>query len=360
MSKAPSLVNLIGHSRDSLTQYFTAWGINPLKVKPFMQGLYQKNILSFDYIEGLSKQDRAILKEHACLEVQKLSKPLFSNDQSVKWTMPASSSMVECVYLPEERRATLCVSSQCGCALKCKFCATGYQGFEANLSKAQILSQVIGASDLLMHHFPAWQAISNVVFMGMGEPLLNLEEVASVANVLVDDYAYSLAKRRVTISTSGIIPKILECAKRAPVGLAISLHAPDNDLRNEIVPINKKYPLEELIPALKAYLEISKMDRVVVEYVMIKNVNDSLAQAKLLANLLKDVPCMINLIPYNPNPFVDYTCSSMEQIEAFTQYLKGRNYVVTVRRTRGEDIQGACGQLVGAIKSRSKVRKVVC
>ena len=265
-----------------------------------------------------------------------------------------SGSMIEMVKIPEKKRMTLCISSQAGCALQCTFCATGAQGFEKNLSDAEIIGQLWLAN----FYDSSSPLISNVVFMGMGEPLLNVENVLSSISLMLHQNAYGLSKRRITLSTSGIVPEINKLAERTDVSLAISLHASNNILRDEIVPINKKYPLNDLLDACKQYLKNeSKRKTITIEYILIDGINDSIEHAKDLVKILKGLPCKINLIPFNPFEGCDYMRSKEDTIKVFKNFLVKKGFITTLRITRGDAIDGACGQLVGNLKKSVKGKK---
>jgi 23S rRNA (adenine2503-C2)-methyltransferase len=269
-------------------------------------------------------------------------------DGTHKWLLRVpGDNIIETVFIPEETRGTLCISSQVGCMLNCAFCSTAKQGFARNLS----LDEIIGQLAIAVRKFPG--RITNVVMMGMGEPLLNFEPVCQALELMRHDYAYGLSKRRVTVSTSGVVPEIARLATRTDVALAISLHAPNDELRNILVPLNRKYPIALLLDACRAYIGDSQRRTVTMEYVMLRNVNDSLANAKQLRQLLKNVPCKVNLIPFNPFPGIQYERSTPEMIAAFQQELMRGGLVVTVRKTRGEDISAACGQLAGSVRDRT-------
>ena len=274
-----------------------------------------------------------------------------ASDGTRKWVLQMGcGNRVETVFIPEENRGTLCVSSQVGCALACTFCSTAQQGFNRNLTTAEIIGQLWKAQNQLGEH----SKITNVVMMGMGEPLLNFKNVVIAMNLMLDDFAYGLSKRRVTISTSGIVPAMYRLTEVCDVSLAVSLHAANDKLRNELVPINKKYPLEELMAACRDNVANSPRRRITFEYVMLDAVNDSVKDAKALIKLLKDVPSKINLIPFNPFPNTQYQCSSVAAIDRFRNVLHNSGMVTTIRKTRGEDIDAACGQLVGKVNDKSR------
>jgi 23S rRNA (adenine2503-C2)-methyltransferase len=301
------------------------------------------------------------LAEQTCIQPPSIQTELLSDDGTRKWLIAAGDgNAVETVFIPEQERGTLCVSSQVGCALACTFCSTGRQGFNRNLSVAEIIGQlwVANASlraapdyELLSHDD---RIISNVVMMGMGEPLTNYDNVVTAMQIMLDDSAYGLSRRRVTLSTSGVVPAMDRLKEDCPVALAVSLHAPNDALRDVIVPINKKYPLKELMAACQRYLVKAPRDFVTFEYVMLDGVNDSFDHAKELLNLVKDVPCKFNLIPFNPFPNSGYETSRPDNIRRFRDVLMQAGHVVTTRKTRGEDIDAACGQLAGQVQDKTK------
>lgn len=297
------------------------------------------------------------MKEIAVLIPPKLKKVLVSDDGTKKYLIELDSgSSIEMVRIPEKKRITLCISSQAGCALACTFCATGAQGFEKNLTADEIIGQLWLAN----FHDKEDTPITNVVFMGMGEPLLNFEPVMESAEIMRDESAYFLSKKRITISTSGLVPQINKLAERTDVSLAISLHAADDDLRDIIVPINKKYPIADLLNACKNYLTVHEDKRyVTIEYILIDGINDSMSHARSLSKILSGLACKINLIPFNPFDGCDYKRSNNRNIEAFKKHLFDKGYITTLRITRGDDIDGACGQLVGNLKKATKGKKVV-
>ena len=355
-----SKVNLLGRSQKNLEDFFVGINEPSFRGKQLLKWVHQKGELDFDNMSNFNKKLREKLKEIAVLTPPKVEKVLVSEGGTKKYLIQlASGSSIEMVRIPEKKRMTLCISSQAGCALQCTFCATGAQGFEKNLTADEIIGQLWLAN----FHDREDTPITNVVFMGMGEPLLNFEPVIESAEIMRDESAYFLSKKRITISTSGIVPKINELAERTDASLAISLHAADNELRDIIVPINQKYPIDELLNACKQYL-MSHDDKryVTIEYILIDGVNDSMNHAKNLAKILSGLACKINLIPFNPFDGCDYKRSNNRNIEAFKKHLFDKGYITTLRITRGDDIDGACGQLVGNLKKAKKatpIKKVI-
>ncbi len=350
-----SPVNLMDLGPQAMTEFFAQWGEKPFRTQQMLQWIHQRGVIDVDLMTDLSKSLRTLLKEHTVTQPPKvlLDKP--SKDGTHKWLIEvAGGGCVETVYIPEPGRGTLCVSSQVGCMLTCTFCSTGTQGFQRNLSVSEIIGQVWTAVRRLSkrqgHHD---RHITNVVMMGMGEPLLNFDHVVPAMELMLHDFSYGLSRRRVTLSTSGVVPGILELAKRLPVSLALSLHAPTDALRDELVPINKKYPLKILLEACQEYLKVDPHKSITMEYVMLQEVNDTPECAQQLAELLKDIACKINLIPFNPFPKTRYQRSSNNRIHAFQRALVEAGYTTTIRKTRGEDIDAACGQLVGTVKDKT-------
>ena len=340
------LVNLLGHDLEKMGDFIEQLGEPRYRAQQLIKWIHQHRVTDFAQMSNLSKVLREKLQ--ACAEIS-LPNVMYHNtakDGTAKWLLKFPDvNAIEMVYIPERDRGTLCVSSQVGCGLNCSFCATGKQGFNRNLSAAEIMSQLyIAIAD---------HKVTNVVFMGMGEPLLNYDEVLSSINLMLSDFAYGLSKYRVTLSTSGLIPQILALKKASDCALAVSLHAPNNELRNELVPLNKKYPLEQLIPVCREYYAGQPRRFVTFEYVMLDGVNDQIEHAKQLAKLLKNVPCKMNLIPFNPFKGSDYKTSPRAQILAFQQVLSDARINTWIRRTRGEDIDAACGQLAGEFKDRT-------
>jgi 23S rRNA (adenine2503-C2)-methyltransferase len=300
----------------------------------------------------LSAALRKQLGEMVVLTLPPVLKCEHSDDGTRKWLLDVGAGQaVETVFIPEANRGTLCISSQAGCALDCAFCATGRQGFNRNLSSAEILAQVVLAAREL-----APTQITNVVFMGMGEPLANYRNVLPVVHLLIDDQAYGLSRRRVTISTAGVVPQMLKLANDCNVALAVSLHAPIDELRDRLVPINKVHPIAELLDACWTYAEGQASRSITFEYVLLDGVNDSVAQARQLVRLLRNHPAKVNLIPFNAFPGSEFRCSKPEAIDAFWQTLRNAGIIATIRRPRGDDIAAACGQLAGRVRDRQRVR----
>jgi len=345
--------NLLNLNQESFNELFKEFGEKPYRTKQIMQWIYKAHEFDFNNMLNLSKKLREKLSNSTCITLPEIIKQNLALDGVIKWVLDlGKDNHIEMVYIPENDRGTLCISSQVGCALACTFCSTGMQGFNRNLTTAEIISQVIIANQYLN---PKGKRISNVVFMGMGEPLLNEEAVYSACDLLLDDLAFGLSRRKVTISSSGVVPALLRMSKRTPVSLAISLHAPNDDLRDELVPINQKYPISELLSACRAYLSAGTQERhVLIEYVMLKDVNDTPAHANQLANLLKGMSVKVNLIPFNPFSQTTYETSKKSVIETFQDILYSKGIRTMTRRTRGEDVDAACGQLAGQVKDKTK------
>ncbi|MDA1083730.1 MAG: 23S rRNA (adenine(2503)-C(2))-methyltransferase RlmN, partial [Proteobacteria bacterium] len=305
----------------------------------------------------IAKDFRQALSDHASIIAPTIKFDHVSTDGTRKWLLDVGASNgIEMVFIPEKKRGTLCISSQVGCALECTFCSTGRQGFNRNLTSAEIIGQLWLANqklrqDSLMSNV---RPVTNVVMMGMGEPLTNYKNLIHALEMMLDDHMFGLSRRRVTVSSSGLVPAIDDLRNDCPVSLAISLHAPNDELRNVLVPINKKYPIKELLAACNRYIEKAPRDFITFEYVMLAGVNDSIDQAKALINVAREVPCKFNLIPFNPFPNSGYHCSSPNVIKQFQQVLMDANIITTVRKTRGDDIDAACGQLAGQVKDRTK------
>ena len=357
MSDEQQKVNLLGLSPQKMKDFFVEMGEKPFRAQQILKWIHQVGIEDFDDMSNVSKVMREKLKEVACVEYPEVVYHDVSKDGTKKWVMrmPGGSS-IETVYIPEGDRGTLCVSSQIGCSLDCSFCSTGKQGFNRDLSVAEIIGQVyVAAKSFDKPGEKRERRITNVVMMGMGEPLLNFENVVDAMNLMMDDFCYGLSKRRVTLSTSGVVPKLRELAGVSDVSLAVSLHAPNDELRNELVPINKKYPIAELMDACKYYMDsLADRRKLTVEYTLIDKVNDEMEHAEELAKLLKDTPCKINLIPFNPFPQSGYKRPSNNRVYKFRDYLHSQGYTVTIRTTRGDDIDAACGQLVGNVEDRTR------
>lgn len=350
-------VNLLGLSPQQLRDWFAELGEKPFRATQVLKWVHQRRVDDFDAMTDLAKSLRDKLKVLACIRAPSVRLDQISSDGTRKFLLELDGGgSVEMVYIPEDDRATLCISSQVGCSLACTFCSTGRQGFNRNLSTAEIVGQLWLAERLIDRAVNHNRAISNVVFMGMGEPLLNFEAVVDSATLMLDDNAYGLSRRRVTISTSGIVPAIDRLRERLPVALAISLHAPDDPLRDVLVPINQKYPMAELMAACDRYAEVVPHGAIIYEYVMLDGVNDEPAHAEALVKLLgprKDA-VKINLIPFNPFPDSGYQRSSRNRIERFRVQLKAAGINTVPRKTRGDDIDAACGQLVGQFEDKAR------
>ena len=343
MDSAPR--NLLGLDRQQLTAWLAERGQPSYKAIQLLRWIHRKGERDFANMHDLSAKLRQTLAEEAELAGPPLAGDSTATDATRKYLFDVGDARVETVWIPEEKRATLCVSSQAGCALACTFCLTGKQGFAKNLDSAQIMGQY-------HHALQETGSVTNVVFMGMGEPLLNLEQVAPVLRLLTDDNACGLSRRRVTVSTAGVVPGIERLAQEAPVALAISLHAPDDELRSELVPLNRRYPLRELMKACQGYLQAAPRDFITFEYVLLDRVNDALSLARDVAKLLKQVPGKVNLIPFNPFPGAPYKAPSRNRVMAFRDELNSLGVVATIRRQRGGDILAACGQLAGEVDGR--------
>ena len=358
-SAAPApRVNLLGLTRGQLEAFFTDLGEKRFRAQQVMKWVHHRGVRNFAEMTDLSRSLRERLQDMAEVTPPIIAEQQDSADGTRKWAIAVQGgSLVEAVLIPEGDRATLCVSSQVGCSLDCTFCSTGKQGFQRDLTAAEIIGQVW----LAINSYDGWQSgkgrvVTNVVMMGMGEPLLNFDNVVAAMNLMCDDLAYGLSKRKVTLSTSGVVPNLDRLAEWADVSLAVSLHAPNDVLRDQIVPINRKYPIARLLESARAYLDAQpdKKRVVTIEYTLLAGVNDSVAQARELAALLKDYPCKINLIPFNDFPDSGYQRPSGNAVSRFWQVLIDAGFVVTVRTTRGDDIDAACGQLVGEVVDRTR------
>ena len=348
-------VNLLDFDAERLTGFFAEIGEKPFRARQVMRWIHQFGQSEFEKMSDLSKGLRAKLESGAMVQAPSVMSDSTAADGTRKWLLSVGAANgIETVFIPETSRGTLCVSSQVGCALECAFCSTGRQGFNRNLSVAEIVGQLWWANRALGASPKGERVISNVVMMGMGEPLANFDNVVSAMKIMLDDYGYGLSRRRVTLSTSGMVPAIDRLAEQLPVALAVSLHAPDDKLRDRLVPINKKYPLKELMAACKRYIKVAPRDFVTFEYVMLDGVNDSVEQAKQLVELVKGVSCKFNLIPFNLFPDSGFERSSPERISAFRDVLMQAGLVTTTRKTRGDDIDGACGQLAGQVQDRTQ------
>lgn len=351
--------NLLGLNRQDMEVFFSNMGEKPFRVSQVTKWIHQLNVDNFDDMSNISKVLKAQLKEKACIKPLDVILDQISKDGTRKWVMGLpDNNQIEAVYIPEDERGTLCISSQVGCALDCSFCSTARQGFSRNLTVAEILSQIWLATRLLDEEKKPGRKITNVVLMGMGEPLLNFDNVMKAIDVMMDDFAYGLSKRRITVSTAGVVPAMDKLADRHDVQLAISLHATQDDLRNELVPINKKYNLKALIEACKRFMaKRSPRSRLTIEYVMLAGVNDSKEEAQQLVELLSGISVLINLIPFNPFSGSGYKTSSNNVVHRFKEVLMQAGITTVIRKTRGEDIDAACGQLVGKVADKSRREK---
>ncbi len=358
-------VNLLGLDADGLARLCADWGQKPFRARQLMRWIHQRGEHDFAAMTDLAKDFRAILAQRASVSAPPVLADPASADGTRKWLLDVGGgNAVETVFIPEADRGTLCVSTQAGCAVNCLFCSTGKQGFARNLQAHEIVAQLWHANRALGGGDPALRArgerpVSNVVFMGMGEPLQNYAATLAALRIMLDDDAYGLSRRRVTVSTSGVVPMIDRLREDCPVALAVSLHAPDDALRDELVPINRKYPLAELMAACRRYLERAPRDFVTFEYVMLDGVNDSDRHAQRLVDLVRDVPCKFNLIPFNPFAGSGLRRSPAERVRQFAQRLAQAGIVTTTRRTRGDDIDAACGQLAGEVRDRTRLSERV-
>ena len=347
--------NLLNFDLAALTQHFAEMGEKPFRAKQVMRWMHQSGASSFDDMTDLAKSLRVKLNEQACIGVPDLMVSQQSLDGTRKWLLDVGTGNgVETVFIPEAERGTLCISSQVGCALECTFCSTGRQGFNRNLSTSEIIGQLWWANKAMGVTPKNERVISNVVMMGMGEPLANFDNVVAALSIMLDDHGYGLSPRRVTVSTSGMVPQMDRLKDVMPVALAVSLHASNDAVRDEIVPLNKKYPLKSLMAACQRYLVKAPRDFITFEYVMLDGINDKAQHARELIELVRDVPCKFNLIPFNPFPNSGYERSSNENIRVFRDILQQAGFVVTVRKTRGDDIDAACGQLAGQVQDKTR------
>jgi 23S rRNA (adenine2503-C2)-methyltransferase len=354
---ATARVNLLGLPRSELEVFCAALGSRPYRARQLMHWLYKRGCERFEDMSDLARAFRAELGAHAEIAVPQIITVQVAADGTRKWLLSGGSGQAfEMVYIPEPERSTLCISSQVGCALDCAFCSTAQQGFNRNLSAAEIVGQVWLASRELGFAPGGARIISNVVLMGMGEPLANYRNVLPALRILLDDLGFDLSRRRVTLSTSGLVPQIYRLAEDINVALAVSLHAPDDELRSELVPINRRHPIAELLQACWHYIDEQNGRSVTFEYVMLDGVNDSVPQARALARLLAGHPAKVNLIPFNPYPGTRFRRSREPAIQRFRDELIRAGVIATVRRTRGGDIDAACGQLVGRVSDRTAVR----
>jgi 23S rRNA (adenine2503-C2)-methyltransferase len=353
--------NIIGLNVPQLKEAFAPLGLEPFRAAQVFQWVYRHGLHDFAGMSNLSEKNRQTLAEHFKIERPAMAKAQVSIDGTQKWLLQfEDANQAEAVHIPEARRGTLCVSSQVGCTLSCKFCHTGTQTLVRNLTAGEIIGQFMVARDV----FEEWptpesdRKVSHIVMMGMGEPLYNYENVKAALKIIMDPNGIALPARKITLSTSGVVPNIVKCGEELGVNLAISLHAVNNELRDKIMPINKKYPLEELLAACRQYPGVTKHHRITFEYVMLRGVNDSPADARQLVKLIKGMAAKVNLIPFNPWPGTDFECSTPQAIQAFSDILEYAGYMSPVRRPRGQDIFAACGQLKSESERISKSKRV--
>lgn len=352
--------NLLDYDRGGIRQFLASLGEKEYRGDQVLKWIYHRGITDFEAMTNLSKSLRSLLLENADIRLPEVADSQRSIDGTRKWLYRLDDgNSIETVYIPDENRGTLCVSSQVGCALNCSFCATGREGFSRNLTVSEIISQVYLASrelaaDVDGEYRSLTPGLTNVVMMGMGEPLLNFDNVVTAMNLMQDDFSFGLSRRRITLSTAGIVPMIDRLRQASPVSLAVSLHAPEDQLRERLVPLNKKYPISEVMAACKRYVAGEPRKKVTFEYTMIKGVNDSLDLARKLLRRLEGVPSKVNLIPFNPFPGSSYRSASQEQIDAFRDILMKGGVMTITRKTRGGDIDAACGQLVGRFEDRTR------
>jgi 23S rRNA (adenine2503-C2)-methyltransferase len=354
-------VNLLDFDVEGLTAWFAQRGEKPFRARQVARWMHRFGVDDLGQMTDVAKSLRSKLAAEAEIRGPVPLRDSIAGDGTRKWLLDVgSSNAVETVFIPEANRGTLCISSQVGCALECSFCSTGKQGFNRNLTTAEIIGQLWHANRMLGAVKQAGvddsgeRVISNVVMMGMGEPLANFENVASALRLMLDDHAYGLSRRRVTVSTAGIVPAMDRLRETIPVALAVSLHAPTDALRDQLVPINRKYPLRELMAACRRYLENAPRDFITFEYVLLAGVNDGDADAHALLELTRKIPCKFNLIPFNPFPGSGYRRPTAERVRRFQEILMNAGVVATVRKTRGDDIDAACGQLAGQVRDKSR------
>lgn len=360
-------INILGLESEALSQLLARWGAKPFRARQLSRWIHQRGVDDFDQMTDLAKDFRVSLGTHCVVGGPEVMLEKRSVDGTRKWLFDmGKGNAIETVFIPEDDRGTLCISSQAGCTVACPFCSTGYQGFSRNLTTAEIIGQLWHARRALRDDPAAARlgggsesnrVISNVVMMGMGEPLLNYDQVLGALRLMIDDHAYGLSRRRVTVSTSGVVPMIDRLAHDCPVALAVSLHAPNDTLRDRLVPLNRKHPLNELLDACNRYLEHAPRDFITFEYIMLDGVNDSDECARELIDIAHRVRCKFNLIPFNPFPQSGLNRSPAARIRLFAQRLMDAGQIVTVRKTRGDDIDAACGQLAGEVQDRTRINE---
>jgi 23S rRNA (adenine2503-C2)-methyltransferase len=356
VSVGNSYTNLLGLDRTGLEAFFDSIGEKKFRATQVMKWIHQLGVTDFQQMNNLSKDLRNQLERTSCIQNLHVAKDLISTDGTRKWLLQLpDGNHIETVFIPEDDRGTLCVSSQVGCALDCSFCSTGRQGFNRNLNAAEIISQVWLASQFLEEEKKPGRKITNVVMMGMGEPLLNFDNTITAVRIMMDDFAYGLSKRRVTVSTAGVIPAMDRLGDTLDMRLAVSLHAPNDALRDELVPVNKKYPLKELMAACRRFIDKQNTrSRITFEYVLLDGINDRPEHARELISLLKGIPTLMNLIPFNPFEGSGYSTSSKSAVSRFREILHNSGMTTVIRKTRGDDIDAACGQLAGKIEDKSR------
>jgi 23S rRNA (adenine2503-C2)-methyltransferase len=355
--------NLLDYDLEGLAAFCAELGEKKFRATQLFRWIHQKGASDFGQMTDLAKSLREKLEANACIQGLAVLSQHESSDGTIKWLFDVGGgNAVEAVFIPEDDRGTLCVSSQAGCAVGCRFCSTGHQGFSRNLTSGEIVAQLWFAEHFLRKHLGTngERVISNVVMMGMGEPLQNYQALVPALRVMLDDHGYGLSRRRVTVSTSGVVPMMDRLGEDCPVALAVSLHAPNDELRDKLVPLNKKYPVADLLDACNRYLEHAPRDFITFEYCMLDGVNDLPEHARELAHLVqhhagRGVSCKLNLIPFNPFPASGLVRSPQHRVQAFAKVLSDAGIVTTVRKTRGDDIDAACGQLAGDVKDRTRV-----
>ncbi len=359
-------INLLGMDAKALADLVGQWGGKPFRARQLQRWIHQRGVDNFDAMTDLARDFRAQLAQRCVIEALRVNIEQRSTDGTRKWLFDVGQgNAIETVFIPEDDRGTLCISSQAGCVVNCRFCSTGHQGFNRNLQTSEIIGQLwwakrvleadAGSARLAQASGEDTRVISNVVMMGMGEPLLNYDQVLPALRLMLDDNGYGLSRRRVTVSTSGVVPMMDRLSQDCPVALAVSLHAPNDALRDELVPLNKKYPLKELLAACERYLAHAPRDFITFEYCMLDGINDTDQHAKELIQLARQVRCKLNLIPFNPFPASGLKRSPAPRVKVFAQRLMDAGIITTVRKTRGDDIDAACGQLAGEVKDRTRI-----
>jgi len=350
----PQQINLLGLDRPALQDYFVGLGVKEFHARQFLKWVYQRGVTDFSEMTDLGLSLRQTLSEKAILALPEKAGEQISEDGTRKWLFRLEDgNCIETVFIPEDDRGTLCVSSQVGCTLNCTFCATARQGFSRNLEASEIIGQLWLAGRLLADAGYGPRPVTNVVMMGMGEPLLNYDAVVSAIRLMLDDLSFGLSRRRVTLSTAGVVPAIDRLAKDCPVSLAVSLHAVEDDIRDQLVPLNRKYPIDQLLDACRRFLNNDSRRRITFEYVMLDGINDSIDHARKLVHLLRDIPAKVNLIPFNSVEGIAYDCSPKAVIDRFREEVLAGGLMTITRRTRGADIAAACGQLAGEVRDRT-------